>query len=121
VTAIVVIDDDDIYGELVQERLASAGYVTIFQHGPFGTINLIRRERPRLVITDVNMPAIRGDALCKLVQATPTLSHTKILFVSSMNENELARVAAEAGANACLPKSASVDELIATVKRLLKE
>ena len=70
-------DDDDVFGELLLERRDAAGIGAEFQHGPFGTVNRIRREQPKVLIVDVNMPAISGREVCDLVRKSPGSSRRR--------------------------------------------
>jgi len=117
---VLVVDDDEQFGELIVERLVLEGIAAALQAGPFGTINRIRRERPALVILDVNMPAISGQELSKLLREADGLRDIKVLLMSSMDADQLERVRAEVQADAALTKSADRTQLLATVKRLLQ-
>ena len=119
-TDVLVVDDDAEFGELMVQRLANDGISAALQTGPFGTINRIRREKPKLVILDINMPAISGQDVGKLVRETEGLQNTKILLMSRMDQDNLDIVKAEVRADAALTKSANRIEVVATVKRLLR-
>jgi len=116
---VLIVDDDEEYGELVRERLASSSITAEFQHGPFGTLNRIRRDRPKVLILDVNMPAISGQAVTQLLRSTPGLD-IRIMLLSSMDGAALERVCADVGADLALSKSASRHELVAAVQQLLQ-
>jgi DNA-binding response OmpR family regulator len=117
---VLVVDDDEEFGELIVERLSSDGISAALQCGPFGTINRIRRERPALVILDVNMPAISGQEVSKLIRETEGLEGTKLLLMSSMDQQQLDSVKKQVKADEALTKSTERLQLLATVKRLLQ-
>ncbi len=117
---VLVVDDDDVFGELLIERLEGAGISAEFQHGPFGTVNRIRREQPKVLIVDVNMPAISGREVCELVRKSPGLEHTKILLMSSMDPAALEAVRVDVGADLALPKSVGGATFVTTLRKLLK-
>jgi DNA-binding response OmpR family regulator len=119
-TDVLIVDDDDVFGELLVERLAAAGIEAGLQHGPFGTLNRLRRDRPRVLIVDVNMPAISGREICDLVRRTVSVPNTKLLLMSSMDPAQLDAVRIEVGADGALSKSTGRAEFISLVRELLR-
>lgn len=115
---VLIVDDDEVFGDLLVDWLSAAGYQPSFQHGPFGTVNRIRREKPGLLILDINMPAITGPEVFRLLRETPGLEHVKVLLMSSMDARELERLRRELGADAALPKSATRAVFLETVRAL---
>ena len=116
---ILVIDDDEPFADLTKDRLELAGYTVEVQLGPFGSINSIRRLRPRLVLLDMNMPAITGDQVLELIRDKVPRGTTKVVFFSSMDEGDLEHLAIAHGADGFLSKSASRTEILAAVQRAL--
>lgn len=118
-TDILIVDDDEVFAELTMGRLESLWRVA-FHKGPFGTINAIRAQQPRLVIMDVNMPGLDGPALSELLRKQPALSHIKVLLMSSLDQRELKALASRFQIDAALHKSASRAELIATIEAFMQ-
>jgi DNA-binding response OmpR family regulator len=119
-TDILVIDDDAVYGELTLERLEATAYTAVFQLGPFGTVNAIRQLQPKLVILDINMPGLDGTRISELVRKTRGMEHTRVLFHSSLDQSQLEPLVREHGADGGLAKSASRNEFLSEVERLMR-
>ncbi len=61
---ILVIDDDAHIRRVIELKLRNAGYqVLIAKNGEEG-LNLIKSQRPDVVITDIVMPKLDGKAVC---------------------------------------------------------
>lgn len=60
---VLIIDDDPVFGELMVDRLGAAGLRASFHHGWFQSLIRVREEQPKLLIIDVNMPAMSGTSL----------------------------------------------------------
>ena len=116
---VLVIDDDELWGLALLDRLKGAPWRVAFHHGPFGTVNAIRAAQPRVLILDLNMPGLEGTRILELVRKRNELSHTKVLLLSSTDQSELDRIALENGFDAALHKSASRADLVATVTALM--
>lgn len=118
-TDILIIDDDEAFGELALERFGSTQWSVEFHHGPFGTVNAIRSLRPRLIIMDVNMPGLDGTRISDLIRKTAGFDGIRVLLYSSLDQRELDLLANVHGADAALHKSASRGEFMAKVDELL--
>ena len=116
---VLIIDDDEVYGELTLERFETTRWRAQFHKGPFGTMNVIRAVSPRLVIMDVNMPGLDGTRITDLLRKTPGLSGVRILLHSSLDPRELTALAQLHQVDAALPKSTSREAFLAQVDRLL--
>ena len=83
---ILVIDDDNNHLIAVKEILEMEGHDVYTHNKPFGSTSLAKTLEPDLILLDVNMPGLSGDALSKLLR-----SHSKapIVFYSSNDEDSL--------------------------------
>ena len=66
-TDILIVDDDENFGQLTLERIETLSWSVAFHKGPFGTVNAIRTARPLLIIMDVNMPALDGVSIIEML------------------------------------------------------
>lgn len=74
-------------------------------------IDLARRERPDVVLLDIRMP--RLDGLAALPKITP---HSKVIMVTTFDDEEYVDAALDGGASGFLLKDAGADLLIAGVR-----
>jgi len=108
---IVVVDDDEDLREIVALALESAGYrVTCAEHGRAAQ-RLLRLERPRLVLLDLDMPVMTGHALFDWMRESPSLYGVPVVIHSA------SFVAPGAfGESTVLPKPASHARLLQVVR-----
>ena len=76
------------------------------------------RERPDIIITDINMPKLDGTNMIKRLRAHPDFSNVPIVAVSAYGGRQ-GEEALKAGANLLMQKPVETDEIIETVKELL--
>ena len=74
--------------------------------------------KPDLVLVDISMPVLNGLQAVKKMHELQL--PTRIVIFSMHDSAEIARQAKEVGADACLVKTCSSEELLATVGSLLQ-
>jgi len=116
---ILVIDDDDAIRFMVRQTLEDAGYaVEAVSNGDDGVV-AARRERPALVISDVQMPGTSGYEVCRRVRAE--CGGVGFMFLSGTRTEPYDRVAGfEFGADDYVTKPFDPDELVARVRAVLR-
>ena len=114
---ILVLDDDPETLRHVRSALSDARYAPIVTGDPDGLSELIRAERPHLVLLDLMLPGTNGIELMKQV---PELSDLPVIFISGYGRDEtIARALGSGGAD-YIVKPFSSTELVARVKVALR-
>ena len=68
---VFVVDDDVLMLELLRRTLEREGFRVKAFHSPVAASEAFKRERPDLVISDVNMPEMTGFELVELIATRP--------------------------------------------------
>jgi uncharacterized protein (TIGR02266 family) len=116
---ILVVDDASMFLELESLFLARSGRVITARSGA-EALELARRERPEVVVTDLDMPGMSGDALCKEIRNDRELRHTPVIAVIASEFGEDRARAVRAGADDIVAKPISRIALIRAVNRFLR-
>jgi two-component system nitrogen regulation response regulator GlnG len=113
-----VIDDDRSIRWVLEKAFKQADMeVTAFQSAA-NVINLLAREQPDAIITDVRMPGMDGLALMKEIGALyPELP---VIIMTAHSDLDSAVSAYQGGAFEYLPKPFDVDEAVELVKRAVQ-
>jgi two-component system NtrC family response regulator len=110
---ILLIDDDVSLRRVTEFNLQEAGYQVLSAADGSEGIQLFKRHRPALVITDVQMPGLSGyQVLAEILQLEP---QTLVIIVTAFSSVEKAVTAMKAGAYDYLTKPFSRDQLSLTV------
>jgi len=116
---ILVVDDEDDVRESVREVLRDEGYRVVDTADGTRVLELIRQERPELVLLDIWMPQVDGIGLLKEIKTQePELN---VVMVSGHGNIHTAVTATKFGAFDLLEKPVSLDGLLLTVQRALGE
>jgi DNA-binding NtrC family response regulator len=63
---ILIVDDEALFLSATSRRLSREGYEVLSAHGPLQALEIIRNNPPiDLVVTDINMPQLRGTDLVR--------------------------------------------------------
>ena len=116
---ILVVDDAALFRDLVAFVLARSGHVITATSGAEG-LAAAQRERPEVVVVDLNLPEISGDALCKEIKADASLRDTAVILVTSGASAEDHERAVRAGADDVLSKPINQRSLVLSVNRFLR-
>lgn len=116
-TPILIVDDDPQALYMVRNALSTAGYAPLTSGDPGELAELIRTERPSLVLLDLMLPGIDG---IDLMNSTPELAEQPIIFISGYGRDETIARALENGAADYIVKPFSAIELVARVQAVLR-
>ncbi|HEY0411767.1 MAG TPA: response regulator transcription factor [Allosphingosinicella sp.] len=114
---ILIVDDDAHIREVLSFALGKAGMETAEAADGEAALAGVERERPDLVVLDINMPRMDGLEVCRRLRASGDLP---ILFLSSRDDEIDRVVGLELGADDYVVKPFSPREVVARVSAILK-
>lgn len=118
---ILVVDDSEIVLAKATEALATRGYEVLTALSAAAADTCIYGEIvPDMIILDVMMPMLDGDKKAKLLKSDDLTRNIPILLLSSKNEEELARLTVESGADGYIRKPFTFRELVEKIEIVLK-
>jgi DNA-binding response OmpR family regulator len=118
-TTIVVAEDAEMLGEIVESKLRRAGYRVILKKDGKSAWSAIVKEHPNLVILDWMMPGIDGIHLLSLIRDNPVTHRIPVMMLTAKAEKSEVTTAIHEGANDYMVKPFRTEELVARVERLL--
>jgi len=117
---ILHVDDTDAQRYALSRVLRHAGFDVLEARTGRQALDLAS-QLPDLVILDVNLPDIDGFAVCKQIKANEATARIPVLHLSATMVSTEARVAGlDGGADAYLVQPVQQEELLATVRALLR-
>ena len=118
--SVLIIDDDREFVSLVESLLTAAGYSSVAAYDPVQGFIVARRDRPRLIVLDIAMPAGGGMQLLERLMKTSATKKIPVIVVTALREAELGVESLNKGAVGFLRKPLQRDALLATLETVLK-
>lgn len=116
---ILLVDDSELTLLLEEEVLAEAGYEVQTATSFAAVEEILGSWAPEIVLTDVSMPDVDGQELCRRVKAMASRPVAVILF-SSRPDAELDELARSCGADGAISKSSGLEALPGRLEALLR-
>jgi len=118
-TKILIVDDEPHMRRIIEMSLRKGGFTIITGQNGQDAVELATREKPSVIVMDLQMPVVDGlTALKQLKAAEPTASIPVIML--TVGSQALPRKQAESfGAALYLTKPFSPSQLLAQVQSLL--
>jgi CheY-like chemotaxis protein len=117
---VLVADDDPSILDFTSRVVTKAGHRVVRAERGDVALDLVRTERPSLVLLDVLMPGLDGLEVCRAIRADAALAKTPVLLVSAMGEDRLASAVRDAGADGYLTKPMRLEALRAVLAERLR-
>jgi CheY-like chemotaxis protein len=116
---ILIIEDDPRNMRLLEMTLKAKGYTLLEATDGGEALDMAIRERPDLIIMDIQLPKINGLAVTKKLRKTPGFEDTPIIAITAYAMKGDRERAVEAGCNAYLPKPINIRELPEVIAAML--
>lgn len=118
---IVVVDDDRITLALLEKALIMKGFWVYSAGDGEKGFELVKEEKPSLVISDMLMPKMHGFDLCKKIKSSDEYKGTKVILMTAVYKDNLAikKEARDSGAEDVVSKPLNMELLVKTIYKIL--
>ena len=117
---ILIVDDEPNIVLSLEYLMKREGYEVLVAHDGQEALDVLRRERPRLILLDVMMPKKSGFEVCQELRADDAIKDTLVLMLTAKGrETDIAK-GQGVGANAYMTKPFSTRDLVQKVSALLQ-
>jgi class 3 adenylate cyclase len=117
---VMVVDDEPLVVELTQTFLEGAGYRRFVSTSDASkAIAMLQRERPDVVLLDINMPQVTGFEVLAKMRADPVMKHIPAIILTSADDPETRLKALDLGASDFLNKPVDPSELALRLRNTL--
>jgi len=114
---ILVVDDEPQIRRVLRSTLTSQGYVITDAKTGEEALESVRKNKPDLVLLDVNMPGMGGIEACREIRRS---SDAPIIMLTVRNAERDKVLALDAGADDYVVKPFGIEELLARIRAALR-
>jgi len=82
---ILIVDDVEVNRAILEEIIESMGYEAVSVESGEKAVELINREPPQLLLTDISMPGMNGYELCRIVKENEKTKNIPVIFISAFD------------------------------------
>ena len=118
---ILVAEDEELLVELLEFKLRQAGFETVSAADGEAALNLAWKERPDLILMDGMMPVFDGFEVLRHLKSTPDLKHIPVIMLTARRTDADIAAGLDQGAADYIVKPFSPVELLARVKKALRD
>jgi len=117
---VLIVEDEIEIAELIQFHVERDGmHATIMQSGKLA-FDLIKRQKPDLVVLDLMLPDLDGLELCRRIKRSEDLRSIPIVMVTAKGEESDIVAGIELGAEDYVTKPFSPKVLMARIRNILR-
>ena len=117
--SVLIADEDPAFRKFLALPLRAQHFKVYEATGGDEAWMLVLKERPWLILADVNLPVMPGSELCRRVRGHSLVSRTPVLFVSREDDYQTRHQGIQAGADDFLSKRTPIRELLVRIQLLL--
>ena len=118
---ILVVEDQPDNRQIIRDMLAATDYEIIEAEDGEQALAAIAKQRPDLILMDIQLPIMDGYTATRRIKADPALRSIPIIAVTSYALSGEDKKAREAGCDDYIPKPYSPRELLAKVRQHLSD
>jgi DNA-binding NarL/FixJ family response regulator len=117
-TTVLVVDDQSLIRQAVSDILASESDLDVVGEAVDGAqaVALARELRPDVVLMDIRMPVLDGIGATAAICADPGLADTRVLILTTFEEDENLIATLRAGASGFIGKGSEPEEIVRAVR-----
>lgn len=115
----VIVDDNAEMRSYIKQIFIDSFNVSEAEDGLDG-LELIMKETPDIVISDIRMKMVSGIELCENIKSSPQTAHVPVILLTGSSAEDVKLKGIECGAEDYLTKPFNKDIIVAKVKNIIK-
>ncbi len=116
---ILIVEDNELNMKLFRDLLEAQGYNVLQTRDGMQALDIARRERPDLIVMDIQLPQVSGLEVTKWIKADDDLKHIPVVAVTAFAMKGDEEKIRDGGCEAYVAKPISVKSFLATIEGLL--
>ena len=118
---ILIVDDEPHIGLLLNSRLKAAGYDVVVAYDAMQGFRAAITEMPDLILLDIRMPAGGGAGVFENLRNNVKTALIPVIFMTAHPNEDIEKACRDSGAADFIPKPFESADVLAKVKKALRE
>lgn len=114
---VLIIDDEPEFVEMIKMRLEANECEVLVAHDGETGLEVIRKEKPGLVLLDVMMPQMDGFQVLHAIRNSDEIAHIPVVMLTAKGESKSLFKAEQLGATDYLIKPCNSQDLVKLVQK----
>ena len=119
--SVLVVEDNELNMRLFCDLLDAYGYRTFASRDGSDAVEIARREKPNLIIMDIQLPEVSGLDITRWIKDDEEISHIPVLAVTAFAMRSDEERVREAGCEGYLSKPIQIGSFIRSVESLIEK
>ncbi|PZO37505.1 MAG: two-component system response regulator [Pseudanabaena frigida] len=120
-SVVLVVEDSVTQREMIEDLLKGSGLTVKTAGDGVEALEQMQGSCPDIVVMDIVMPRMNGYELCRRIKTDPKTERVPVVMCSSKGEEFDRYWGMKQGADAYIAKPFQPQELVGTVKQLLRK
>jgi DNA-binding response OmpR family regulator/anti-sigma regulatory factor (Ser/Thr protein kinase) len=116
---ILIIDDNDDILDLIRWNLQDSYYIQTAHDGNEGW-DVLQKEKPQLIISDIMMPGINGLELCKMIKQEKKTMHLPVILLTAKTMDQQKLEGMQSGADMYITKPFDIEYLQSCIEAIFR-
>jgi len=118
-TKILLVEDHEELWDFLSRRLKRRGFEVVLAHDGRQGVDMVRAERPDVVLLDMNLPVMDGWTAARTLRADPETARVPIIALTAHAMAGDKAKALEAGCDDYHPKPVDFSRLLSQIEEVL--
>lgn len=116
---ILHVEDNEYNRKIIRALLSKNNYEIVEAHNGEAALVALARQRPDLILMDVQLPKLSGLEVTRTIRADPLLAQIPVIAITSFALSGDDQLALDAGCNAYIAKPFRPRDLLEMIRRFI--
>ena len=117
---VLVVDDEPSIQSLLSRVLVREGFVVFAATTGREGLAVAAKEKPDLIILDLNLPDLYGEDICQKIRQNPAIENVPVMILTGKATQGLSARCLNGGADDYLSKPFDIEDILAHLRALLR-
>ncbi len=117
---VIVVDDEPFILMMIEDKLKTAGIDVVTLRSSVNAVEVVREQKPGLVILDWMMPEMSGIEVCRRLKTEPETSDIPIFMLTAKGQDADEQLGLKCGVARYITKPFSPKALLEMVREVIE-